>query len=135
MENLTTYEFYQNTYYGDAIEKSAFPKWLSKATDKLMYLTYGNVNEETYVKYSMQIQKAVCALMDLLIQMDRATKTATAKDLSNVKSRTSGSESVTFGDKDTLVTKVLADKKAQERLMQDTIAEYLSDTGLLYAGV
>lgn len=135
MENLTTYEFYQSTYYGDTIEESTFPKWLSRATDKLMYLTYGNITEETYAEHNTKIQKAVCSLMDLLFQIDSATKTATAKDMTNVKSRTAGSESITFGDKDTMVTKVLADKKAQERLMQDTIAEYLSDTGLLYAGV
>ena len=135
MENLTTYEFYKETYYGDAIEESAFPKWLSRATDKLHYLTYGNITEEAYAEYDKQIQKAVCALMDLMFQIDAATKTATAKDETNAKSKSSGSESITFGDTDTLVTKVLADKVAQDRLMQDTIAEYLADTGLMYAGV
>lgn len=135
MENLTTYEFYTGTYYGDTIEESAFPKWLSRATDKLMCLTYGNITEGSRIKYDMQIQKATCALMDLMYQLDVATKTATAKDETNVKSKSSGGESITFGDKDTLVTKVLSDKAAQNRLMYDTIAEYLSGTGLLYAGV
>lgn len=135
MEILTTYEFYSETYYGDAIEESAFPKWLSKATDKLMYLTYGNITEESLDDYGTEIQKATCALMDLMYQIDAATKTATAKDDTNVKSKSSGGESITFGDSDTLVTKVLSDKTAQNRLMYDTISEYLSDTGLLYAGV
>lgn len=135
MENLTTYEFYKNTYYGDAIEEPAFPKWLSKATDKLMYLTYGNITDESISEYDTQIQKATCALMDLMFQIDSATKTATAKDDTNVKSKSSGGESITFGDSDTLVTKVLSDKSAQDRLMYDTISEYLSGTGLLYAGV
>lgn len=135
MEALTTYEFYKETYFGDAIEESAFPKWLSRATDKLNYLTYGNITEERRIEYDTQIQKAACALMELMFQIDIATKTATAKDETNVKSKSSGSESITFGDSDTLVTKVLADKTAQDRLMQDTIAEYLADTGLMYAGV
>lgn len=135
MENLTTYEFYTNEYFGDAIEESAFPKWLSRATDKLMYLTYGNITEESRTEYDTQIQKATCALMDLMYQIDTATKTATAKDETNVKSKSSGGESITFGDRDTLVTKVLSDKAAQNRLMYDAIAEYLSGTGLLYAGV
>lgn len=135
MENLTTYEFYTNTYFGDAIGESAFPKWLSRATDKIMHLTYGNITEESRIEYDTQIQKATCALMDLMCQIDTATKTATAKDETNIKSRSSGGESITFGDKDTLVTKVLSDKAAQNRLMYDTIAEYLSGTGLLYAGV
>ena len=132
---LTTYEFYKNTYYGETIEESAFPKWLSRATDKLHYLTYGNITEEAYAEYEMQVQKATCALMDVMFQIDAATKQATAKDETNVKSKSSGSESITFAEKDTAVTKVLADKSAQNRLMQDTIAEYLADTGLMYAGV
>lgn len=135
MENLTTYEFYVNTYYGDAIGESAFPKWLSRATDKLMDLTYGNIAEERYAQYDIQIQKAICALMDLMYQLDAATRTATAKDETNVKSKSSGGESITYGDTDTLITKVLSDKAAQNRLMYDTVAEYLSGTGLLYAGV
>lgn len=135
MENLATYKFYKETYYGDTIEESAFPKWLSKATDKLMLLTYGNITEETRQEYDIRIQKSVCALMDLLFEIDKATKTATAKDDSNVKSKSSGGESVTFGDGQTLVTKVLSDKKAQDRLAYDTVKEYLFGTGLLYAGV
>lgn len=132
---LTTYEFYKNTYYGETIEESAFPKWLSRSTDKLHYLTYGNITEEAYAEYEKQIQKATCALMDMMFQIDAETKRATAKDETNVKSKSSGSESITFGDADTLVKKVLADKSAQDRLMQDVIAEYLGDTGLMYAGV
>lgn len=135
MESLTTYEFYANTYCGETIEESAFPKWLSRATDKLMMLTYGNITEESRSEYDTQIQKATCALMDLIYQIDLATKTATAKDDTNVKSKSSGGESITFGDSDTLITKVLSDKAAQDRLMYDTIAEYLTGTGLLYAGV
>lgn len=135
MENLTTYEFYVNTYCGDAIGESAFPKWLSRATDKLMDLSYGNITEERCAQYDIQIQKATCALMDLMYQIDAATRTATAKDETNVKSKSSGGESITYGDTDTLITKVLSDKTAQNRLMYDTVAEYLSGTGLLYAGV
>lgn len=135
MENLTTYEFYTNTYFGDTIGEADFPKWLSRAADKLHYLTYGNITEEAYAEYGTQIQKATCALMDVMFQIDAETKRATAKDEANVKSKSSGSESITFGDRDTTVTKVLADKSAQNRLMQDTIAEYLADTGLMYAGV
>lgn len=134
MENLTTYEFYKTSYYGDTIEESAFLKWLSRATYKLNLLTYGNLTEDALITYSTSIQKATCALADLLYQIDQATQTATAKDETNVKSKSSGGESVTFGDSPTLITKVLSDKKAQNRLMQETVAEYLSGTGLLYAG-
>lgn len=132
---LTTYEFYKSTYYGENIEESAFPKWLSKATDKLHYLTYGNITEETDAEHTQSIQKAVCALMDMMFEIDKASRQAVAKDETNIKSKSSGSESVTFGDRETVITKVLADRNAQNRLLYDVIAEYLSDTGLLYAGI
>lgn len=132
---MTTYDFYTKTYYGDSISESLFPKWKSRAEDKLNMLTFGHITDEALEEYNTQIQKAVCALADLLFELDKATKTATAKDDSNVRSKSSGGESITFGDADTLVTKVLSDKAAQNRLMYDTVAEYLSGTGLLYAGV
>ena len=134
MDELTTYKFYTGTYYGDTIPESAFPKWLSRATDRLNFLTYGNITAEKAEEYDIPVQKAVCALADLLYEIDKATRNATAKDESNVKSRSSGNESITYAEAETLVTKVLSDKQAQDRLMYDTVAEYLTGTGLLYAG-
>lgn len=135
MQDLTTYEFYKNIYFGDTIEESAFPKWLSKATDKLERLTYGNITEESLLAYNIQIQKAVCALIDLLYELEKALKEANTADEANVKSKSSGGESVTYKTSETLVTKVLSDRVAQNRLAQDIIKEYLTDTRLLYAGV
>ena len=134
MDSLTTYEFYNETYYGDTIEESAFPKWLSRATDKLMYLTYGNITEESLKEYDVKIQKAVCALADLLFQIDHKTSHANDESGGNVKSMSSGGRSISFGTNETLVDKVLGDKVAQNRLCYDTICDYLAGTGLLYAG-
>ena len=135
MDSLTTYEFYNETYYGDTIEESAFPKWLSRATDKLMYLTYGNITEESLKEYDVKIQKAVCALSELLFQIDHKTSHANDESGGNIKSMSSGGRSISFGTNETLVDKVLNDKGAQNRLCYDTVCEYLSGTGLLYAGV
>lgn len=132
---MTTYEFYTETYYGDSIEESIFPKWESRAEDKLNMLTSGNITEKALEEHSISIQKAVCALADLLYELDKATKTATAKDENNVKAKSSGGESITYGDSQTVVTKVLSDRNAQNKLLYDTAAEYLAGTGLLYAGV
>ena len=135
MDNLTTYEFYKDIYYGDTIEESAFPKWLSRAEDTVIRLTCGNITDVSRSVYDTQIQKAVCAVMDLLYELERATRTANTKDADNIKSRSSGGESVTYAEHETLVGKVLADKTAQNRLLYEAVAEYLSGTGLLYAGV
>ena len=131
----TTYDFYKDKYYGDSIEESLFPKWESRAEDKLNELTYGNITTGVLEEYGEKIQKAACALADLLYKIDYKTNHANDANAGNVKSMSSGSESISFGSNETLVDKVLNDKLAQNRLCYDTVCEYLSGTGLLYAGV
>ena len=131
----TTYEFYQNEYYGDSIEESLFPKWESRAADRLDELTYGNITAYALEEYSEKIQKATCALSDILYKIDFKTNHANDTNGGNVKSMSSGGQSISFGSNETLVDKVLNDKVAQNRLCYDTVCEYLSGTGLLYAGV
>lgn len=131
----TTYDFYQNKYYGDSIEESLFPKWESRASDKLNQLTYGHINEDTLKEFDERIKKATCALADLLYQIDFKTNHASDEKGGNVKSMSSGGRSISFGTNETLVDKVLNDKGAQNRLCYDTVCEYLSGTGVLYAGV
>ena len=131
----TTYEFYQNEYYGDSIEESLFPKWESRATDRMDELTYGNITADALEEYSEKIQKATCALADLLYKIDFKTNHANDTNGGNVKSMSSGGQSISFGSNETLVDKVLNDKVAQNRLCYDTVCEYLSGAGLLYAGI
>ena len=131
----TTYEFYKDEYYGDSIEESLFPKWESRATDRLDELTYGNITADAMEEYSEKIQKATCALADLLYKIDFKTNHVNDTNGGNVKSMSSGGQSISFGSNETLVDKVLNDKVAQNRLCYDTVCEYLSGTGLLYAGI
>ena len=131
----TAFEFYRDSYYGDSIEESLFPKWEDRASMKLDQLTYGNINDETQAEFDEKIQKATCALADLLYQIDYKTVHANDPKNGNVKSMSSGGQSISFWTNETLVDKVLNDKVAQNRLCYDTVCEYLSGTGLLYAGV
>ena len=131
----TAFEFYRDSYYGDSIEESLFPKWEDRASMKLDQLTYGNINDETQAEFDEKIQKATCALADLLYQIDYKTVHANDPKNGNVKSMSSGGQSISFGTNETLVDKVLNDKTAQNRLCYDAVCEYLSGTGLLYAGV
>lgn len=130
----TTYDFYKK-YYGDSIGESLFSKWEDRAADKLDQLTYGHIDDGAKSEFDVQIQKATCALADLLYQIDYKTVHANDPKNGNVKSMSSGGQSISFGSNETLVDKVLNDKIAQNRLCYDTICEYLSGTGLLYAGV
>ena len=131
----TAFEFYRDSYYGDSIEESLFPKWEDRASMKLDQLTYGNINVETQAEFDEKIQKATCALADLLYQIDYKTVHANDPKNGNVKSMSSGGQSISFGSNETLVDKVLGDKTEQNRLCYDAVCEYLSGTGLLYAGV
>ena len=131
----TEYKFYTDKYYGDSIVESSFPKWNDRASEKLDSLTYGNITEETLALYDQQIQKATCALADLLYEIDYKTKHLKDEHGGNVTAMSSGGRSVSFGSAETVIDKVLNDKVAQSRLCYDTICEYLAGTGLLYAGV
>ena len=111
----TTFEFYESKYYGDSIEESLFPKWESRASDKLNQLTYGHINEDTLKEFDERIQKATCGLADLLYQIDFKTNHASDEKGGNVKSMSSGGRSISFGTNETLVDKVLNDKGAQNR--------------------
>ena len=135
MDAFTTFAFYTSTYYGDSVVESLFSKYLEKATDKLNYLTFGNITDDTLATYAAQVSKATCALIDVLFKIDQAISNAVTTDGSNIKSMSSGNRSVTFGDNSTVYDKAMASKDAQLSLMNDAISEYLSDTGLMYAGV
>lgn len=131
---IVEFEFYKNTFYGDTIEESSFLKWESRAEDKLKALCADNLTEEALDEFRVQIQKAICALAEVLYKIDYATIHAT-DEKGNIKSMSSGGQSISFGDSSTIVSAVLADKSAQERLLIDSAEDYLGDTGLLYMGV
>lgn len=132
---FTTYDFYKDSYYGDSVDESSFSKWCDKASDKLDFLCGGNITEGELSKYNIQIQKATCAVMDLLFWLDFAEKNANNPVGGNVKSMSSGGQSVSFGENDTVITKVLSSKEAQNKLLREAISEYLHDTDILYSGV
>jgi hypothetical protein len=136
MADLTTYQFYTGTYYGDSVSEADFPKWLSKATDELHFLTNKNITDEAVVTFSTEIQKAVCALIDVLSKVDALSKAADAGiDEANIKSRTSGGESVTYGSIDSCYKKAVSNTKSLRALEFDVISPYLTGTGLLYWGI
>ena len=130
----TTYDFYVNTYFGDVVSESLFPKYLARATDKLNALTFNQINTDTGTLYATQISKATCALMDVMRKIDMASENALSTESGNVKSMSSGGRSVTFGDNSTVYTNAMASTAKQQALMENAIGDYLADTGLMYAG-
>ena len=133
---MTTYEFYTSKYYGDIVPDSCFPKYESKAEDELHVMTFDRLQDKE--SYDDRVQKAVCALAELLYQIDTAINaTGVNGDGTGklIKSKSSGEESVTYDIGNNLIYSVLSDSNAQQQLKYNTVKKYLCGTGLLYAGV
>lgn len=132
----TTYEFYQESYYGDTITEPLFEKWNSRASDEIFAITFGrsgcidNYDNDTQVA----LQKATCSVADFLFKVDTAENFVNTQTESNVKSKSSGGESVTYGSTETDVTKAMSDHKSRQVAIYNSASIYLSGTGLLYAG-
>ncbi len=133
--NFTTYDFYTNKYYGDSVSESLFDKWLTRASDKLQAICYGRIDEKVLADYPEQIAKATCALIDALYQLNEATVNKNSAEYGNVKSMSSGGQSISFGTNETVVDKAVGDTKEKERYLYDIVSEYLGGTGLMYGGV
>lgn len=112
----------------------------------IVYATHEAV-EPLDEKTSSKVKKAVCKIAETLNDIEMYEKssresvgyeqTENGQRAKVITSVSSGSESISYSVKETsnsIVGAVLTDKKAQERLFYDIAVEYLSGTGLLYAG-
>lgn len=132
----TTFEFYIDNFGGAAINSEAdFKNYLNKATFKLNELTFGNITEETAETYATQISFATCALIDSLYKFDLAAANVNDPEKGNIKSMSSGGESISFGNNDTVYTASLSNVNEQYKVLRSEISPYLANTGLLYAGI
>lgn len=138
--SYTTYEFYESTYLGDSIASADFAKWESRAQAKLDYLTENRITEEMFEDDSLgnKIKMAECAIAEILYNIDKATKASGVSDTGEgkiIKSRSSGSESISYDTGNDIYTKAAGDFGAINKMCINRIKEYLFDTGLLYRGV
>lgn len=73
----TSYDFYRQKYFGESVSETEFPKWNEKASDKLDFLTSGNIRKIGYAQLEEfareQIQKAVCRLADEMRAIEKRT--------------------------------------------------------------
>lgn len=157
----TDYNFYKNTYLSQNIPETDFPRFAERASEKIDRMTFFRLNSglPSDSKAAEMVKKAVCAVAEILCGIEQYSNTvweaagyekdnATGKLVGKiVTGKSAGNESVSYSAashtdlKGTLVGAVLNDKRAQERLIYDTAAEYISgvctDDGipLLFAGV
>lgn len=143
------YEFYTTEYFGNQIAEADFPRLIDRASDKLDFITMGNIKRYSVdEEIEKKVKKSACSLAEILNEIETYEKASresvgfeqTENGMKGkvITSMSSGSESVSFsttGVNNSLVGAVLTDKTAQNKLFYDTVRDYLSGTGLLYAGL
>ena len=113
------YEFYKNTYLGDAIQESEFEKLSVRASSFLDYYTMGKAKDNADL---LELKMACCAIAERYIVIERSIGSGSEK-----QSETVGSYSVTYRSN----AETAASVKAE---MAGIAREYLAGTGLLYRG-
>lgn len=152
------YSFYKSEYYGNVIAEHDFPRLSSRAADMLDTLTFNRITcscDDRYLydneivlgeKEVAKIKKTVCRFAELFFDIESAEKTS--REVSGttdteegkrgklISSVSSGSESISYSTNlnNSVINAILTDRKSQYRLFYDIAKEYLSGTGLLYAG-
>ena len=135
----TSYEFYKNEYFGDDIADADFLKYELKARMKLNYLTEKRITAEILADETMNhlIQMSVCAIADELYKVDKtADMTGTTENGEGkiIKSKSSGSESISYDTGSDVYTKMVGNTGEINMACLMCAKEYLSGTGLLYRG-
>lgn len=161
----TDFEFYKNTYLGNVVPESEFNRIEARASDYIDMFTFERLanglpmNERSQTK----VKKAVCAVCDVLYQIDLAQRNAiaAAKKAQNegnscehstgiITAKSSGSESISYASLSEVansaktwsaVYQAAGDEHATNKLLYDTAKVYLTGvrddegTPLLYAGL
>lgn len=125
------YDWYKTKYYGNVIASDDFPRLAERASEKLDALTFYRLvdNFPSDERVSVKVKNAVCAMAELIGDAEKASANIRSAG-GGVKSVSSGSESITYADVNTSAS--VADFN---KMLYAKVKEYLSGTGLLYAGM
>lgn len=146
---LVTYEFYTEAYKGDVVaDSSVFDKWLIKATAFLNRVTFNHIvfENEQFGQYARglfepftdeelkAVQYGLCLLIDTMVALDKTEKQAVAgtTDAGNIKSKSSGGESVTYESKTTVYDEALKDNGKKMKIFRDALMDYMPPSAFRY---
>lgn len=140
------YEFYISKYYGNVIQEEDFPRLSDKASNKIDKLTFGRVEvffdeldrqsailtepDKEMLKLEAKIKKSVCALAEKMLDVESANDIIRQNGGGAISSVSSGSESISYNKDYASITEA-----EQDKLYYAIARDYLSGTGLLYAGI
>lgn len=145
------FNFYQNIYYGEVLTSGNASRWLDRASDMLDTLTFGRLTFAFPVveAHVIKVKKAVCAIADVLCNVDTQRKAATYREGSNgefkgtVSSISSGRETVSYSTSNvnsSIYGKAAANENEFRSLVAETAASYIANipdsegVNLLYGG-
>ena len=151
---MVDYSFYTGTYGGTAVPESSFTVYLQRARmvlDKYTFSTiveqngaYGQMVRGEFQEFTtaelLALQYALCSLMDTLWNLDEAEKKALAgnTDGANIKSRSSGGESISYEAVKTAYDVAVGDETKKSGLYRNAIMAYVTPTAFrvnpFYAG-
>ncbi len=152
---MVDYIFYTSTYGGNTVPELSFPVYLRRARLVLDKYTFGTIVEQNGVYGQMvrgefqeftnaellALQYAICSLMDTLVNLDNAEKKALAgsADGANIKSRSSGGESISYEAVKTAYDVAVGDETKKAGLYRNAIMAYVIPTAFrinpFYAGM
>lgn len=142
---IIDFDFYKNEYGGCAVAEDSFKQAYRKAERALNRLTFSRIcevdgtygqqvvlatHEEFMVftdKELVSVKLGLCALVDAIGKLDAAEQQALAgsADASNVKSRSSGGESISYESRKTAYDEALTDKSKKNELFRSALLQYI----------
>lgn len=138
---LVEYSFYENDYGGSVVGNGAFKMVEMRAENILNRLTFNciiSVNSEVgqmigkdfepFTDAELDMLKyGLCSLMDAIGRLDKARDQALSgnSDSGNVKSRSSGGESISYERQKTIYDEALSDENKKNVLFRSALMEYI----------
>ena len=123
------YTYYQESFYGNAIAEADWPKYATKASDFIDYLTWKKAQNNAELT---EVKKCCCALAERYKAIEALQIAASAKVTEDgiISSETVGSHSRSFRNGAEGAQAIVE----YEKELSSIVRRYLLPTGLLYRG-
>lgn len=139
---LVEYEFYKEEYYGSVVgDETSFKQVVRRAENLLNRMTFNRIiamegipgqmvgrDFEAFTDEELKALKfGLCSLADTMTKLDTAEQQALAGNCSsgNVKSRSSGGESISYESRKTAYDEALTDESKKLALFRSALLEYI----------
>lgn len=151
---MVDYDFYVETYGSELVPEDVFPSYLRRARQILDRMTfssivevdgaYGQIVRGEFQEFTeselLALKYGICCLMDTLSKLDAVEMKAIAgsADSGNIRSRSSGGESVSYESIKTAYDVAMTDEAKKNALYRDSLLAYITPTAFrinpFYAG-